>query len=160
MTLKYGTNLVCSYFVFHLFSKTAQEMTILSVLQPRLWMALDYLLIANKDTGWAVLEMSKLPFSPCELSSRTLLKEWPSSSWRIDGLFSLSLPWNPFSSCRLPALFAVSWAAVHSTWAANSSYWESRCLKVIWLKCTSYLVRRARVGSMQASQTGNPKLKN
>lgn len=160
VTLKYGTNLVCPYFVLHLYSKTAQEMTISSVLQPRLWVALDYLLIANKDTGWAVLDMSKLPFSSCEPSSRTLLKERPSSSWRIDGLFSLSLLWNPFASCRLPTFFAVYWFAVHSSWAANSSYWESRCSSVVWLKRASYLVRRAHAGSMQASQIGNPKVKN
>lgn len=84
-------------------------MTILAVPHPLLCMALDYLLIANKGKGWTILEIRKPLFSTFELSSRTLWREWPSSSClRIDDLFNLSFLWSPFANRSLPALLVSS----------------------------------------------------
>lgn len=127
-----------SHFPFVLY-ETAQEMMILSVLHPLLWLALDYLLIANRGMEWTILAIWK-PLCSFEVSSRTLLRQWPSSSClRIDDLFNLSF--SVESLCKLQPSGPPSalWAAALRSWAANSSSWESSLLE-----CGLYVEGRSR----------------
>lgn len=67
--------------------------------------ALDYLLIAKKRKVMNNLGDQETTFLSFELTSRSLLREWPSSSClRIDEVFNLSFLWGPFASCGLLAL--------------------------------------------------------